>query len=334
MYKHAVLGGTFDHLHTGHSSLLTKAFSIASHVTIGLTTDAYVKQFKCDEENISGCACPCVSPSRIETFVTRKEHLETWLLLHGVEGRATIVSIDDEYGPTNKKTAASRSMDVIVTSTDTKSGAMLINRKRKSLGLPALAVCVIPMVKADDTTPISATRIRNKEIDTTGKLIMPDIMRKELSEPFGTILKDGNTESIIRGDHEAVVISVGDKTTRRLLDNGLVPTLAIVDMQVERQPYMWEKEYWNKLPKNKQEFQSGPGYISASVVDAIISWSKNTKLSLFVIDGEEDLLVLPVILHAPHKAVVYYGQPNVGMVRVVMTEATKRRASVILQKFT
>ena len=329
MYKHAVCGGTFDHFHSGHTALLAEAFHIASCVTIGLTTDAYVRAYKYDEENISGVACVSCA-SHLQDFSTRKAQLEAWLHSQGFFERATIVAIDDAFGPTVKK----NTMDVLVVSSDTKDGATMINEKRKAIGLSILPIHTIPMVLAQDTKPISATRIRNQEIDADGKLTMPDSMRSELGVPFGTVLKDGNTESIIRGDHESTVISVGDKTTKRLVENGLVPTLVIIDMQVERQPYIWEKELWDKLPKNKQEFVSGPGYISASIVDALVTWAKKPTPMLYVIDGEEDLLVLPVICHAPNGAVVYYGQPNIGMVRVVVTEATKKRAAAFLQQFT
>lgn len=334
MYNHAVLGGTFDHFHSGHTALLSEAFRIASRVTIGLTTDTYVSQYKHDEENISGVACPTCSSRQIQSFDQRKQQVASWLQTQGFAGRATIVPIDDPYGPTIKKDAEAQSMDVLVSSVDTNSGATMINEKRKAVGLSVLPIHAISMVLAEDTQPISATRIRNQEIDAEGKLTMPEGMRQELAEPFGTVLKDGNTESIIRGDHEAIVVSVGDKTTKRLVENGLIPTLVILDMQVERQPYMWEKELWDKLPKKQEEFTSGPGYISSSVARALISWAKKPTSMLYVIDGEEDLLVLPVICDAPNGTVVYYGQPNVGMVRVVVSDAAKKRAAAFLQQFT
>jgi len=329
-YRHAVLGGTFDHLHSGHTALLTEALTIAAHVTIGLTTDKYVSHYKYDEENISGVACPACSTRLVQPFAVRKKQLETWLQTKGVVGRASIVPIDDPYGPTVKN----KTMDVIVVSNETKDGALQINKKRKTMGLSVLPIHIIPMVLAEDTKPISATRIRNQEIDADGKLMMPEGMRSELAEPFGTVLKDGNTESIIRGDHDAIVISVGDKTTKRLVENGLVPTLVIIDMQVERQPYIWEKELWDKLPKKQQEFVSGPGYIATTVVEALKRWAHAPTHTLFVIDGEEDLLVLPVIQTAPSGAVVYYGQPNIGMVRLVVTDAAKKQAAHFLQQFT
>jgi len=333
MYTHAVLGGTFDHFHSGHGALLQEAFRIARHVTIGITTDMYVKRYKYDEESISGVRCPSCFSMQRESFDKRKHALSLWLHTQGVFERATIVPIDDVFGPTIKKKNSAARMDVIVVSSDTEEGARMVNEKRKKEGLKPLAIHVVPMVHAKDTQPISATRIRNKEIDREGKLVLPDSMRSELAKPFGTVLADGNTESVIRGDHDGLVVAVGDKTTKRLVENGLVPTLVILDMQVERQPYIWEKEIWDQLPKNKKEFVSGPGYISMAVEREIKTWATQKAKCLLVIDGEEDLLVLPVIVHAPVGAIVYYGQPGVGMVRVVVTQKKKEMVRVLLQHF-
>jgi uncharacterized protein (UPF0218 family) len=48
------------------------------------------------------------------------------------------------------------------------------------------------------------------------------------------------------------------------------------------------------------------------------------------IDGEEDLAALAVLYHSPLGAYVYYGQPDVGMVRVVVTEKEKKYARRIV----
>ncbi len=333
MYTHAVCGGTFDHFHSGHAALLTRAFHLAGRVTIGITTDIYVRQNKYDEERMSGVACPSCSSPPIQSFAKRKQQITVWLRDRGLSDRATLVPIDDVYGPTIQKKAGAQSMDVIIVSSDTHAGACSINEKRKQLGLPVLALQIIPMVPAQDTRPISATRIRKHEIDTEGRLVLPDSMRSELAVPFGAVVRDADVRSVIKKDRDALVIAVGDKTTKRLVQHGLVPSLAIIDMQVERQPYMWEKALWDMLPASKKEFVSGPGYIGTSVVAALAAWSTNPEPTLFVIEGEEDLLVLPVIAQAPHNAVVYYGQPGVGMVRVVVTNEKKKMVRAILTRF-
>lgn len=335
-YATVVVGGTFDHLHLGHEALLLKAFSIGTHVIIGLTTDAYVQKYKhgadIDEENISGAACPCVSFPSIQSFITRKTHLEEWFQTHGCSDRVTIVPIDDIFGVT---VSDEEHIDAIIVSSETHANADVINQTRASMRLPPLAVIEIPLVPAVDAKPISATRIRQGEIDEEGNLVLPDHLRAELALPIGTLLTDGNTESLIRGDHANITVSVGDKTTKRLLSNGLIPTLIIIDMQVERQPYTWDKEDWDVLSAGNaiRHIESGPGYISAEAVQEIASWASSHTPMMCVINGEEDLLVLPVILYAPIGTIVYYGQPKVGIVRVIVTEKIREKIKQILHQF-
>lgn len=55
---------------------------------------------------------------------------------------------------------------------------------------------------------------------------------------------------------------------------------------------------------------------------------------LLLVDGEEDLLALPAIVHAPIGGVVYYGQPQQGLVEVMVTEEKKREVLALLKQFT
>ncbi|WP_238536031.1 GTP-dependent dephospho-CoA kinase family protein [Candidatus Nitrosopumilus salaria] len=48
------------------------------------------------------------------------------------------------------------------------------------------------------------------------------------------------------------------------------------------------------------------------------------------VNGEEDLLVLPVCIHAPENAVVLYGQPNEGLVVVKVTPEIRNKAQRLL----
>ena len=48
------------------------------------------------------------------------------------------------------------------------------------------------------------------------------------------------------------------------------------------------------------------------------------------VNGEEDLLVLPVCIHAPKNSVVLYGQPNKGLVLVEITAEIRNKAQTLL----
>jgi uncharacterized protein (UPF0218 family) len=73
-----------------------------------------------------------------------------------------------------------------------------------------------------------------------------------------------------------------------------------------------------------------PGTITdeawATINQAIIQKGR-TKV---IIDGEEDLLTVVAVLSAPDDAFVVYGQPQVGIVVVKVTEEAKEKMQRII----
>ena len=51
-----------------------------------------------------------------------------------------------------------------------------------------------------------------------------------------------------------------------------------------------------------------------------------------LVDGEEDLLVLPVCLFAPENSVVMYGQPNEGLVVAEITDEVRDKVQKIVNQ--
>jgi len=351
-YGLVVVGGTFDHLHKGHEAFLTKAFDVANHVVLCITTDAYVRNFKRGQEGIT-------------PFSKRKQAIERWVSKNGYQDRVQILPIDDPYGPTLKREQMienplrleyvrieaskkqSIEFDAIVVSTETRGGAEEINKVRKANGQKELIIIEIPMTRAEDEERISSTRIRTGEIDENGNFLLPKSLRFELKKPIGTVLNKIQVPAAIETDKGTHIVTVGDMTTATIMGLGMRPALSIIDLHVERQPYLWEKEVFDRLRENARVdyIKSGPGLISSQAMRVIRHWSttfKGTTLkgvysnqldAVIVVDGEEDLLVLPVLLYAPLGTVLYYGQPSQGVVRVVVTEEAKQLAKTLLNKF-
>jgi len=70
--------------------------------------------------------------------------------------------------------------------------------------------------------------------------------------------------------------------------------------------------------------------ITPQSVDVIKkAFTMKSPVRIFV-NGEEDLLVLPVCIHAPENAVVLYGQPNEGLVIVQITPEIRNRVQTLL----
>lgn len=150
------LGGTFDVIHEGHKKLLDLTFSLGIPVLIGLTSDRYAKKGR----------------KKVNTHGIRKRNLEAYLKRKKYR-KYELISIDDSYGPSVSKD----DLDVIVVSEGTVSRARRINRIREGRGMRALKVIVVPFVLAEDSVPISSRRIRNGDIDASGRMKRPLVVR-------------------------------------------------------------------------------------------------------------------------------------------------------------
>jgi len=316
MYTHIAVGGTFDGMHKGHRHFLTNAFESGRHVTIGLTSQMYIRKYKRGKG---------VSP-----YSRRYQVLTTWLRSQGLSSRVTIVPLHDSYGPT----LLAEGFDAIVVTRDNKHVGHEINKRREKRGLPPLVVVEIDLIAAKDTRPISSTRIRKGEIDESGTLVLPDNLRPELQKPLGAVLADGEIETSVRKNRDTITISVGDIATQTLFSFGVQPSLAIIDLYVQRKPYQSFEAY--KFPKKYHivRVKSGPGFIAKRAVRMIRQWSKDVKKrTVIVVNGEEDLLAIPAIIHAPVGSILYYGQPGQGLVEVVVSKEKKNEVGTLLTRF-
>jgi pantetheine-phosphate adenylyltransferase len=151
-YKTVATGGTFDHIHRGHLSLLTRSFEVGDRVVIGVTSDAFAKR---------------EGKSPDQKYEERVRALKQ-LIRERFPGRDYLIAkLDDYFGPG----IASPEVQAIVVSRETAKRVPMANALREAKGFPPLEVVTIDYVLADDSKPISSTRIRNREIDPQGKIM-------------------------------------------------------------------------------------------------------------------------------------------------------------------
>ena len=147
------VGGTFDLVHKGHRKLLDTAFEIGEKVMIGVTSDRFVKKLH--------------KPHKVDSYEIREKELKKLLRRRNWLGRSTIIGLEDPYGPTTKD----NNIDALVVSQRTKRTAQHINRLRRRKGINPLQIILITLVQAQDSRPISTTRIRRGRIDREGRIL-------------------------------------------------------------------------------------------------------------------------------------------------------------------
>ena len=141
----------------------------------------------------------------------------------------------------------------------------------------------------------------------------------EFKAPLGKLYI--NFEDAIPMIKEAsFLISVGDQTTKNLVDNDLIPDLGIIDNRIQRKDH----NYDIIRTENILDADNPAGTITENLwetIDEAISLTlEDSENRIIVVKGEEDLAVLPCLLIAPEDAVILYGQPNEGLVFVNVFE--------------
>ena len=189
-------------------------------------------------------------------------------------------------------------------------------------------------------------------------LRLPTSLIPTLQQPMGLFFKSGSNKLSpeqqvidflqINNKDNNLVIVVGDYVSKSLLESNYLPNVLIIDNYTQR-----TKKSTFSLPKNHKliEAQNNPGEINKQAWLVIKNEFKNLEkkpliitdnpmsVIVILIQGEEDLLALPVILEAPNGAYVLYGQPPMvgdgssGIVLVEITPKVKETIEQLLSQF-
>ena len=159
---------------------------------------------------------------------------------------------------------------------------------------------------------------------------LPNDLRDQLKNPLGTLINDDdpNKENIIKKiSAESVIITVGDRTTENMLQLGLKPQIQIIDGLEKRSQRIVPAD---DAVNTKLSCRNPPGEITEESVQVIQKAFSCEPPVRITVDGEEDLLVIPVCIHAPENSIVMYGQPNEGLVIVTITPEIRAKVQKIL----
>jgi pantetheine-phosphate adenylyltransferase len=132
---------------------LLKAFEIGEQILVGLCTDEFVEKMG--------------KPHITAQFDQRLKELKIFLKNHKIFDNVEIIPINDPFG----NTTTNKTIKALVVSEETKNVALKINNKRLKSGLSPVEIIVVKMVPAENSKPISTTRIRDGEIDKEGHIL-------------------------------------------------------------------------------------------------------------------------------------------------------------------
>ncbi len=166
-------------------------------------------------------------------------------------------------------------------------------------------------------------------------LILPIELRVELKKPIGELIRGTIEETtpvmIQKISRFRPVVAVGDITSDIIVNSHIKPDIIITDGKTKRE----NLNEWTIYPNFYTLHCTNPaGEISRNAWDTIIKavnkLNDEEKIQILV-DGEEDLLVLPLLIEL-QSGVIIYGAPNTGCVVVEVNEKSKNYARNIITR--
>lgn len=296
------LGGTFDHLHDGHKHFIQFASKLGSKLIIGITHSKLTQQKQFS--------------NLIEPFPKRKKSVIKYCQKQNVN--AETVQLTDIYGPTLEKS----SVRGLCVTEETMTGAEQINNLRLKMNLHQLEVFVCPFHKDEAGKVLDSSGIRAGLVNRRGQIYskifeknirLNEKQRQYFAKPQGKIVDAPHKKP---NDFIAVV---GDTSLEKFINNDWPYNLGIYDKKVQRRQY---HSFVIEQIKKFNRCVNTAGLISSGLVSTLVKNLDQEKTHIFV-DGEEDLAAVALMLMLPLGSVIYYGQPNDGLVEMEVTEKRK-----------
>ena len=163
-----------------------------------------------------------------------------------------------------------------------------------------------------------------------------------LRKPFGTLLVDKDiTKKKIQCflKNARIVISVGDATTDRLVSFGILPDISVIDGKERRlrRGTITRTKYYLSSPQRYYKTRelrclNPPGSISKEAVSVLQDALRISEPVTVIVEGEEDMLALPIFTLVPNNSVVMYGQPLEGIVLVMINSKIRKKAKDLMDR--
>lgn len=176
---------------------------------------------------------------------------------------------------------------------------------------------------------------------------MPNNIREKLKTPYGRLFKNIEELRKFRDKFKAkfkdkFIVCVGDVVSNSMLSDGWDVNLCIYDNKTLRRDYKDYKGSENnkKNLENFLEYFKGkeftvwnPAGMLTEEAFRIVKDALNFKHSKIFVDGEEDLFVIPCVKFCQPNTILFYGQPNEGIVMVEINSAVQRHIEDLFSKF-
>lgn len=160
--------------------------------------------------------------------------------------------------------------------------------------------------------------------------IISDNVRNKLKTPLGTLIENKkiNREYLLNIINSNQTITIGDATTEKFIKYNIPINISVFDSKekrIKREPPLLNSVKLHKL-RNPQ------GRITQDSIELIKNCLIIKDKLQIIVEGEEDLLTLLFTSIFPINTMIFYGQPNQGLVIVKINKELRKYANKLLNE--
>ena len=153
-----------------------------------------------------------------------------------------------------------------------------------------------------------------------------------MKEPLGELWIGDVADNItrlkgyIKKTTPASLATVGDFVSYHILEAGIYPDLIVFDNRIMRKSV-------DLIEFNRKHVKvtNAPGTITIESQSVLYQAVKENEHLAIIVEGEEDLLVLPLMVYMPLGSIIIYGQPREGMVVITLNEERRSWATIFMK---
>ena len=161
-------------------------------------------------------------------------------------------------------------------------------------------------------------------------LRLPQERRERLAAPFGDVFQPDELRARTRGAR--AVAAIGDITAAQAIRHGTSPHFIAVDFNTKRGPVAADDAV-RSFGDSVERVVCPAGFMTADLYNAVLRAAQRKGTTRIEVEGEEDLAVMPAIMHLEAGATVLYGLPNRGITAVKVDDESRRVSREFLESF-
>ena len=150
------------------------------------------------------------------------------------------------------------------------------------------------------------------------------VLPEDRIDAFKVPVGEDLDEKELINHHDKKIITVGDVVSLTVRRNGIVPVLSIYDGMTERHETTGFADLVERQGLEVRVVSNPAGVITGELVDAIKE-TIDGKPGIIRVVGEEDLALMPCIVHSPDDYRIIYGWPGKGMMSVTTNGSIRNR---------